>query len=63
MVKKVTKHVELLNIEPETPLRVRKDGEQPVVAPMKPSARRKKFDDAQEWAHKKYANAFRKLAQ
>ena len=32
-----------------------------IVAPAKPSARRKKFDAAQEWAHKRYGKAFRKL--
>ena len=38
-------------------------GKQLIIAPAKPSARRKKFDAAQEWAHKRYGNAFRKLAE
>ena len=33
------------------------------IARAKPSTRRKKFDDAQELAHKRYGGAFRKLAQ
>jgi len=61
MVKKLTKHgnslalvidrpiLDLLNIEPETPLEVSTDGKQLIVTPVKPSAPRKKFEEAQEW--------------
>lgn len=75
MVKRLTKHgnslalvidrpiLELLKIEPDTPLDVTTDGKQLIVAPVKPSARRKKFETAQEWAHKNYEKAFRKLAE
>ena len=75
MVKKLTKHgnslalvidrpiLDLLKIDPETPLDVSTDGRQLIVAPVKPSMRRKKFDAAQNWAHKRYEKAFRKLAQ
>jgi antitoxin MazE len=75
MVKKLTRHgnslalvidrpiLDLLKIDPETPLDVRTDGRQLIVAPVKPSARRKKFDAAQEWAHKRYGKAFQKLAE
>lgn len=75
MVKKLTKHgnslalvidrpiLDLLKIDPETLLDVSTDGRQLIVAPARPSSRRKKFDAAQEWAHKKYGNVFRKLAQ
>ena len=74
MVKKLTKHgnslalvidrpiLDLLKIEAATPLEISTDGRQLIVAPAKPSARRKKFDAAQEWAHKRYGKAFRKLA-
>ena len=74
MVKKLTRHgnslalvidrpiLDLLKIEAETPLEISTDGRQLIVAPAKPSARRKKFDAAQEWAHKRYGKAFRKLA-
>jgi antitoxin component of MazEF toxin-antitoxin module len=73
MVKKLTRHgnslalvidrpiLDLLRIDPDTPLDVSTDGRQLIIAPAKPSARRKKFDAAQEWAHKRYAKAFRKL--
>ena len=74
MIKKLTKHgnslaliidrpiLDLLKIDPETPLDVSTDGRQLIVAPAKPSAQRKKFDPAQEWAHKRYEKAFKKLA-
>jgi len=74
MVKKLTKHgnslalvidrpiLDLLKIDHETPLDVSTDGRQLIIAPATASARRKKFDAAQEWAHKRYGNAFRKLA-
>ncbi|MGD0580471.1 MAG: AbrB/MazE/SpoVT family DNA-binding domain-containing protein [Bryobacteraceae bacterium] len=75
MVKKLTKHgnslaliidrpiLDLLKIDPETALDVSTDGKQLFVAPVKPTARRKKFDAAQEWAHKRYGRAFRTLAE
>ena len=74
MVKKLTKHgnslalvidrpiLDLLKIEADTPLDISTDGRQLIVAPAQPSARRKKFDAAQEWAHEQYGKAFRKLA-
>ena len=75
MVKKLTKHgnslalvidrpiLDLLKIDPETPLEVSTDGKQLIVTPAKPSARRKKFEASQEWAHKRYGKAFQKLAK
>jgi antitoxin MazE len=75
MVKKLTKHgnsmalvidrpiLELLKIDSETPLDVSTDGKQLIIAPAKPSRRRKKFEAAQQWAHKRYGKAFQKLAE
>jgi antitoxin component of MazEF toxin-antitoxin module len=75
MVKELTKHgnslalvidrpiLDLLKINPETPLDVSTDGRQLIVTPQKPSARRKKFEAAQEFAHKRFGRAFRKLAE
>lgn len=75
MVKKLTKHgnslaliidkpiLDLLKIDSDTPLEVSTDGKQLIIAPSKPSARRNKFDAAQEWAHKRYGAAFQKLAE
>lgn len=75
MVRKLTKHgnslalvidrpiLDLLKIDPDTALEISTDGKQLIIAPAKPSAPRKKFDPAQEWAHKRYGKAFRKLAE
>jgi antitoxin component of MazEF toxin-antitoxin module len=75
MVKKLTKHgnsmalvidrpiLDLLKIDPETLLEVRTDGKQLIIAPAKSSARRTKFESAQELAHKRYGKVFRKLAE
>jgi len=75
MVKKLTKHgnslalvidrpiLDLLKIDPETPLDVSTDGKRLIVAPAEPSARRRKFDAAQEVAHRRYGKAFKKLAE
>lgn len=75
MLKKLTKHgnslalvidrpiLDLLKIEPETLLEVSTDGQRLIVAPAKTSARRKKFEAAQELAHKRYGKVFRKLAE
>ena len=58
MVKKLTKHgnslalvidrpiLDLLNIDPETPLDVSTDGKRLIMTPAKPSERRAKFEKA-----------------
>jgi antitoxin component of MazEF toxin-antitoxin module len=75
MLKKLTRHgnslalvidrpiLDLLKIDPETALDVSTDGKKLIIAPSNPSPRRRKFDAAQEWAHKRYGRAFRKLAE
>jgi antitoxin MazE len=75
MVKKLTKHgnslalvidrpiLDLLNIDAETPLDISTDGNKLIITRAKPSARRDKFDAAQELAHKRYGKAFQKLAE
>jgi antitoxin component of MazEF toxin-antitoxin module len=75
MLKKLTKHgnslalvidrpiLDLLNISPETALDVSTDGKRLIIAPAVASARRKKFEAAQELAHARYGKAFRKLAE
>lgn len=75
MVKKLTKHgnslalvidrpiLDLLKIDVETPLEISTDGQRLIVAPAVPSARREKFDAAQQWAHKRYGKAFKRLAE
>ena len=75
MVKKLTKHgnsfalvidrpiLDLLKIDPETPLEISTDGHKLVIASAQPSARRKKFEAAQNLAHARYGKAFKKLAE
>ena len=75
MVKKLTKHgnslalvidkpiLELLKIDQETPLEVSTDGENLIIAPAALSPRRKKFDEAQSFAHRRYSRAFKRLAE
>ncbi|HEX4595223.1 MAG TPA: hypothetical protein VH157_13155 [Bryobacteraceae bacterium] len=75
MVKKLTKHgnslalvidrpiLDLLKIDPETPLDISTDGKQLIVTPARPSSRRKTFEAAQDRAHKQYGRAFKKLAE
>jgi antitoxin MazE len=75
MVKKLTKHgnslalvidrpiLDLLGIDPETPLDISTDGERLIIARAQASARRKKFESAQESAHRRYGRAFKKLAE
>ena len=75
MLKKLTKHgnsfalvidrpiLDLLKIDPETPLDISTDGERLIVTRVDISSRRKKFDAAQAWAHKRYGKTFQKLAE
>jgi antitoxin component of MazEF toxin-antitoxin module len=75
MVKKLTKHgnslalvidrpiLDLLKINFDTPLDISTDGKQLLIAPARSSERRKKFEAAQELAHKRYGKAFKKLAE
>jgi antitoxin MazE len=75
MVKKLTKHgnslalvidkpiLELLRIDHETPLDVSTDGKSLTIAPAQVSARRKRFDEAQSFAHRRYGRAFKRLAE
>jgi antitoxin component of MazEF toxin-antitoxin module len=75
VVKKLTRHgnslalvidrpiLDLLRIDQDTPLEITTDGRQLTVAPAEMSPRRKKFERAQAWAHKKYGRAFKRLAE
>lgn len=75
MIKKLTKHgnslalvidrpiLDLLHIDSDTPLDISTDGERLVIAPVKPSARRRKFEQAQKAARRRFGKAFQKLAE
>jgi len=75
MIKKLTKHgnsmalvldkpiLELLNIKPDTPLEIETDGSVLVITPMQDSRRKAKFKKAMASVNRRYANAFKKLAE
>ncbi len=75
MIKKLTKHgnslalvidrpiLDLLRIDTDTPLDISTDGKRLIVALSEATARRKKFNAAQAWAHKRYGKAFQNLAE
>ena len=73
MVKRLTKHgnsmalvidepiLDLLRIEPGTPLDVTTDGKRLVIEPAKSSDRRKKFEKAMADVERKFGGAFKRL--
>jgi antitoxin component of MazEF toxin-antitoxin module len=74
MVKTLTKHgnsyaliidkpiLDLLKINPDTPLEVSTDGKSLMVSPVNDPQRRMKFEAALESINKRYAKAFKRLA-
>jgi len=75
MIKTLTKHgnsyaliidkpvMELLRIEPHTPLEVTTDGQVLILSPVRDAARRRKFERALEEANRKFGGALKKLAE
>ena len=74
MIKKLTKHgnsyalvidkaiLDLLKIEPETPLEITTDGQTLVVSPARDPKRKAKFHTALEDANRRYGRALKRLA-
>jgi antitoxin MazE len=74
MIKTLTKHgnswaliidkpvLELLKIDPETPLEISTDGQSITVSPVRPD-RRSKFRAALEKTNRRYGRALKKLAE
>jgi antitoxin component of MazEF toxin-antitoxin module len=75
MIKRLTKHgnsmalvidrpiLDLLKIDDDTPLEVSTDGKSLTIVPATPTARRKKFEKAQAFAHARYGRTFKRLAE
>ncbi|MCC6811843.1 MAG: AbrB/MazE/SpoVT family DNA-binding domain-containing protein [Deltaproteobacteria bacterium] len=75
MIKKLTKHgnslalvldrpiLELLKIDPDTPLEVSTDGERLTIAPLRDDARRKRFEEALATTNNKFGRTLKKLAE
>ena len=74
MIKTLTKHgnsyaliidrpiMELLGLEPDSPLEISTDGTALIVQPVRDSKRRKRFDKAMKQANKRYGKTLKKLA-
>ena len=75
MIKQLTKHgnswavvidrpvMDLLKIEPETPLEITTDGRVLTITPVKSDSRQKKFDAALSKTNRKFGRALKKLAE
>ncbi len=75
MIKNLTKHgnsmalvidkpiLELLKIEPSTPLEISTDGEVLIVSPVRDTKRKKGFQDALKTANRKYGRVLKRLAE
>jgi antitoxin component of MazEF toxin-antitoxin module len=75
MIKKLTKHgnslalvidkgiLDLLHIDAETPLSLDTDGRNLIISPANSSEREKRFGKALEKVNRKYAKAFKRLAE
>jgi antitoxin MazE len=74
MVKKLTKHgnslaliidrpvLDLLRINPDTPLDITTDGQVLIVTPVRDKAHQQKFTEALESANRNYGRVLRRLA-
>jgi len=75
MVKTLTKHgnsyamiidkpiLELLQIEPDTPIDIRTDGDVLVLVPRRDPERQREFEEALEETNRQFGRALRKLAE
>jgi len=75
MIKQLTKHgnsyalvierpiMDLLNIEPETPLEIVTDGNTLTIAPVRDRKRRERFEAALLKTNKKYGKMLKRLAE
>jgi len=75
MIKTLTKHgnswalvidkpvLELLNIEPDTPLKIRTDGQTLIVAPADETPRKEKVRAALAETNRRYGKALKRLAE
>lgn len=55
--------IDLLNIEPETPLEITTDGHVLTITPVNTTTRRKRFEAALEETNREFGNVLRKLAE
>lgn len=55
--------LELLNIRDDTPVSMTTDGTCLVLRPARDATRERKFRQASDWVHKRYAKTFKRLAE
>ena len=75
MIKKLTKHgnswaliidkpvLDLLQIEPETPLEIKTDGQTLIISPAVDAKRKAKFTASLEKTNRRYGRTLKKLAE
>ncbi|MFN0062430.1 MAG: hypothetical protein ACKVPX_07920 [Myxococcaceae bacterium] len=75
MIKKLTKTgnsvalvldkglLEASNLDPDDPVQISTDGNVIVISPVPPESRRKKLEKGSKLMHRKYAGAFKRLAE
>ena len=75
MIKRLTKHgnslalvidraiLELLEIEPDTPLDISTDGQALVITPVRDKERRSRFEESLRSVNRKHSRALRNLAK
>jgi antitoxin MazE len=75
VIKTLTKHgnswalvidkpvLELLNIGPETPLKIRTDGQTLIIAPAEETSRKQKLRAAIDETNRRYGKALKRLAE
>lgn len=75
MIKTLTKHgnswalvidkpvLELLDIQPETPLKIRTDGQTLIIAPANETEKKKRFRAALEATNRRYGKTLKRLAE
>jgi hypothetical protein len=55
--------LELLNIDPETPLKIRTDGQTLIIAPADETSRKQKLRAALDETNRRYGKALKRLAE
>lgn len=75
MIKKLTKHgnslalvidrpvLDILKIDPDTPLEISTNGESLLIEPIRDVKRRRKFEEALESTNRRYGRALKRLAE
>jgi len=55
--------LELINVQPDTPLDISIDGRRLIITPVTEAERRKKFKDALEWTNRRHGKTLKRLSE